>query len=179
MWDLMSFPLRCKNKQTLGYITHEASTLSRVRFPVRQFAPDSNCVSASCAAFEGWIEEAAFSHWDRWRNPGPGAPITTSVRRLWTHSVKSVERDGRIGSVDATVAAIAVSDVLKYCRAGPSFGAIVLRPADEPAGRPIVLRKVFELRDNEPVVAVLPGDATVRAAEETTIISDVDGVWLT
>src|SRR6266567_6991143 len=36
MWDLMSFPLRCKNKQTLGYITHEASTLSRVRFPVRQ-----------------------------------------------------------------------------------------------------------------------------------------------
>src|SRR5437764_1235806 len=38
MWDLMSFPLRCIGKQTLGYITHEASTLSRVRFSVRQFA---------------------------------------------------------------------------------------------------------------------------------------------
>src|SRR6266702_1783599 len=34
----MSFPLRCIDKQALGYITHEASTLSRVRFPVRQFA---------------------------------------------------------------------------------------------------------------------------------------------
>src|SRR6266702_8117452 len=38
----MSFPLRWKNKQTLGYITHEASTLSRVRFPVRQFAGTDN-----------------------------------------------------------------------------------------------------------------------------------------
>src|SRR6266704_2846929 len=38
MWDLMSFPLRSIDKQALGYITHEASTLSRVRFSVRQFA---------------------------------------------------------------------------------------------------------------------------------------------
>jgi hypothetical protein len=34
----MSFPLRCSDKQVLGYITHEASTLSRVSFPLRQFA---------------------------------------------------------------------------------------------------------------------------------------------
>jgi hypothetical protein len=33
----MSFSLRCSDKQPLGYIIHEASALSRVRFPVRQF----------------------------------------------------------------------------------------------------------------------------------------------
>lgn len=42
MWDLMSFPLRCIAKQALGYITHEATTLSRVRFSVRQCADTSN-----------------------------------------------------------------------------------------------------------------------------------------
>src|SRR5437764_7580843 len=68
--------------------------------------------------------------------------------------------------------------MLKYCRAGPSFGAIVLRPADEPAGRPIILREELELRDDEPVVAVLPGDAPVRAAEEAAVITHVDGIWL-
>ena len=38
----MSFPLRCIAKQALGYITHEATTLSRVRFSVRQFAGKNN-----------------------------------------------------------------------------------------------------------------------------------------
>src|SRR6266496_3713779 len=33
----MSFPLRCMDKQTLGYFIHEASVLSRVRSPVSQF----------------------------------------------------------------------------------------------------------------------------------------------
>ena len=44
----MSFPLRCIDKQTLGYITHEASTLSRVRFSVRQFAA-AKIMRARCA----------------------------------------------------------------------------------------------------------------------------------
>src|SRR6266404_3729016 len=44
MWDLMSFPLRCMDKQTLGYIIHEARTLSRVRFPVSQFDVLAICV---------------------------------------------------------------------------------------------------------------------------------------
>ena len=44
----MSFPLRWKNKQTLGYITHEASTLSRVRFPVRQFDTTDEQAVDSC-----------------------------------------------------------------------------------------------------------------------------------
>ena len=42
----MSFPLRCSDKQALGYITHEASTLSRVSFPVRQFVGTSLLTAA-------------------------------------------------------------------------------------------------------------------------------------
>src|SRR6266568_9061585 len=55
MWDLMSFPRRWKNKQTLGYITHEASTLSRVRFPVRQFAQPTLGRVAVIAAKTGQV----------------------------------------------------------------------------------------------------------------------------
>ena len=67
--------------------------------------------------------------------------------------------------IDADVTAVAIGHVIEVGGSGPAIGSVVLGSANEPARDADILSDIFEFRDGEAVIQILPCDALIRATE--------------